>query len=117
MLLGRKDLLFDPSRNMFLEGHVSEISTIRFVPPEGELLLSADYFGSISAWDAAPDENGVGFERSRLLSEYSFSEFSVSDDGSLILAGGATTVNADGITGNAELLHKGVLWRTKDLIE
>ncbi len=116
-MLGRKDLLFDPSRNMFLEGHVSEISTIRFLPPKGALLLSADYFGSISAWDAAPDENGVGFERSRLLSEYSFSEFAVSDDGSLILAGGAITVNPGGELKDAKLLHKGVLWRTEKLLD
>ncbi len=86
-MLGRKDLLFDPSRNMFLEGHVSEISAIRFLPPNGDLLLSADYFGSISAWDAVPDDNGVGFERSRLLSEYSFSEFAVSDAGDYVIAG------------------------------
>jgi len=115
-MIGRKDLFFDPSRNMFLEGHVSEISTIQFVPPTGEVLLSADYFGSISAWDALPDENGVGFERSRLLSEYSFSEFAVSDDGSLILAGGANSVGGDGTLEEAKLLHKGVAWRIQDLL-
>ena len=104
---------------MFLEGHVSEISAIRFVPPKGELLLSADYFGSISAWDAMPDENGVGFERSRLLSEYSFSEFAVSDDGSLILAGGATSNDPDTPDielKDAKLLYKGMLWKTDELI-
>lgn len=115
-MLGRKDLLFDPSRNMFLEGHVSEISAIRFIPPKGDLLLSADYFGSISVWDAVPDDNGAGFERSRLLSEYSFSEFAVSADGKLILAGGATTTNPQGDIKDAELLHKGVLWRTEDVL-
>ena len=114
-MLGRKDLLFDPSRNMFLEGHVSEISSIRFLPPKGELLLSADYFGSISAWDAVPDDNGVGFERSRLLSEYSFSEFAVSDDGAYVLAGGATTTNPGGELKDSKLLHKGILWRTEDI--
>ncbi|MCA9008943.1 MAG: protein kinase [Planctomycetaceae bacterium] len=116
-MLGRKDLLFDPSRNMFLEGHVSEISAIRFIPPKGDLLLSADYFGSISVWDAVPDDNGAGFERSRLLSEYSFSEFAVSADGTLILAGGATTTNPQGDIKDAELLHKGVLWRTEDVLQ
>ena len=116
-MLGRKDLLFDPSRNMFLEGHVSEISAIRFLPPNGDLLLSADYFGSISAWDAVPDDNGVGFERSRLLSEYSFSEFAVSDAGDYVVAGGATTANPGGKLADAELIHKGVLWRTADILE
>ena len=113
---GRRDLLFDPSRNMFLEGHVSEISAIRFLPPDGELVLSADYFGSISVWDAVPDDNGAGFERSRLLSEYSFSEFAVSDDGKLILAGGATSTNPESRLEDAELLHKGILWRKEDIL-
>lgn len=113
---GRRDLLFDPSRNMFLEGHVSEISAIRFLPPDGALVLSADYFGSISVWDAVPDDNGAGFERSRLLSEYSFSEFAVSEDGTLILAGGASTVNPDSKLGETRLLHKGLLWRTEDIL-
>jgi len=114
--LGRRDLLFDPSRNMFLEGHVSEIATIRFLPPDGALVLSADYFGSISVWDAVPDDNGAGFERSRLLSEYSFSEFAVSDDGTLILAGGAGTENPNSKLTETRLLHKGLLWRKEDIL-
>jgi serine/threonine protein kinase/WD40 repeat protein len=116
-MLGRKDLLFDPSRNMFLEGHVSEISAIRFLPPNGDLLLSADYFGSISAWDAVPDDNGAGFERSRLFSEYSFSEFAVSSAGDYVIAGGAMTANPGGALEEAKLLHKGVLWRTADILQ
>ena len=99
------------------EGHFSEIASVRFLPPSGELLLSGDYFGSISVWDAAADENGVGYERSRLLSEYSFSEFAVSDDGTLILAGGASTTNPTGSLKDADLKHMGVLWRTSDMIQ
>ena len=114
---GRKDLFFDPDRNKFLEGHFSEIASLRFLPPSGELLLSGDYFGSISVWDAAVDDNGVGHERSRLLSEYSFSEFAVSDDGTLILAGGASTTNPTGSLEDADLKHMGVLWRTSDMIQ
>lgn len=113
---GRRDLLFDPSRNMFLEGHVSEISAVRFLPPDGALVLSADYFGSISVWDAVPDDNGAGFERSRLLSEYSFSEFAVSDDGTLILAGGAGTTDPNSKLDKTRLLHKGLLWRKEDIL-
>ena len=115
--IGRRDLLFDPSRNMFLEGHVAEISAIRFLPPDGALVLSADYFGSISVWDSLPDDNGVAFERSRLLSEYSFSEFVVSDDGQLVLVGGATTTNATSKLDEAKLLHKGILWRKADILK
>ena len=114
---GRRDLLFDPSRNMFVEGHVSEISAVRFLPPDGALVLSADYFGSISVWDAVPDNNGAGFERSRLLSEYSFSEFAVSDDGTLILAGGAGTTNPNSKLDETRLLHKGLLWRKEKILQ
>ncbi len=112
---GRKDLFFDPDRNNFLEGHISEIASVRFLPPRGEMLLTADYFGSISVWDASPGANGIGYERSRLLSEYSFSEFAVSDDGALILAGGARTDEMSSLR-DADLEHMGVLWRAADIL-
>jgi serine/threonine protein kinase/WD40 repeat protein len=115
-MAGRKDLFFDPDRNNFLEGHISEISSIQFLPPAGELLLTADYFGSISVWDALADDNGIGYERSRLLSEYSFSEFAVSADGTLVLAGGAQTTTPDGPLKDADLQHLGIVWRTEDML-
>lgn len=114
-MAGRKELFFEPFRNNFLEGHISEIAAVRFLPPRGELLLTADYFGSISVWDATPDEDGVGYELSRLLSEYSFSEFAVSDDGRLVLAGGATT-NQDVGLKDADLNHVGLLWNTSEFM-
>jgi len=115
-MAGRKDLFFDPDRNNFLEGHISEISSIQFLPPAGQLLLTADYFGSISVWDAAADDDGIGYERSRLLSEYSFSEFAVSADGTLVLAGGAQTTTPDGPLKDADLQHLGIVWRTEDML-
>jgi WD40 repeat protein len=114
-MAGREELFFNPDRNKFLEGHISEIATVQFLPPDGDLLLSADYFGSISVWDSAPGPDGVGYERSRLLSEYSFSEFAVSDDGSLVLAGGAATSDPTGRLQKADLKHMGVIWRTEDI--
>jgi serine/threonine protein kinase/WD40 repeat protein len=116
-MAGRKDLFFDPDRNNFLEGHISEISSIQFLPPAGELLLTADYFGSISVWDALADDDGIGYERSRLLSEYSFSEFAVSADGALVLAGGAQTTTPDGPLKDADLQHLGIVWRTDDMLK
>jgi len=117
MIDGRRDLFFDPEKNNFLEGHISEISAVSFLPPRGDLLLSSDYFGSISIWDAKLDENGIGYERSRLLSEYSFSEFAVSDDGSLILAAGAITSEPTGVLAEAKLTHMGLLWKTDEILE
>ena len=113
---GRRDLFFDPERNLFSEGHLSQISSVQFLPPNGELLLSADYFGSISVWDALDDGNGLGFERSRLLSEYPLSEFAVSADGSLVLAGGAVTSDPNAILEKADVKHVGMLWRTVDIM-
>lgn len=114
-MAGRKDLFFEPFLNNFLEGHISELTSMRFLPPNGELLLTADFFGSISVWDATADEDGVGYERSRLLSEYSFSEFAVSDDGKLVLAGGASTDKDKGLS-EADLNHVGMLWHTSDFM-
>jgi serine/threonine protein kinase/WD40 repeat protein len=116
-MAGRRDLFFDPDRNNFLEGHISEIACVQFMPPVGDLLLTGDYFGSISVWDSLPDENGVGYEKSRLLSEYSFSEFAVSADGTLVLAGGATSTNPSGALKDADLNHMGVVWKTADILQ
>ena len=109
---GRKALFFDPN-NVYLEGHIPEMSAIRFLPPDGDLLLTQDYFGSISVWDAQQDADGVGFERSRLLSEYSLSEFAVSSDGGLVLAGGAKVV--DDTPGQEQLDHFALLWKRSDI--
>jgi hypothetical protein len=75
-MIGRKDLLFDPSRK-----HVSRrtcfrnlgnpiCSSKRRVAPKCRLFRI--YF---PRGMRCLTKNGVGFERSRLLSEYSFSEF------------------------------------------
>jgi WD40 repeat protein/serine/threonine protein kinase len=117
---GRLELFFKPDRNNFLEGHVSEIASIRFLPPDGDLLLTSDYFGSISVWDAAAGADGIGYEKSRLLSEYSFSEFAVSDDGEWIVAGGAVSEKFDSSgkvvsLEDATLNHMGLIWRVADM--
>ena len=61
-MLFPRDPFFAPERNNFLEGHVPEIVSMTFLPPDGKQLLTLDYFGSISVWDAFDDENGIEFE-------------------------------------------------------
>jgi WD40 repeat protein len=115
-----KELFFDPQRNNFLEGHISEIASVVFVP-SGKFLLTGDYFGEISVWDADDDGDGIGREVSRLLPGYSFSEFTVSDDGKKVLAGGAVfdesseAAAKESATKGRVLNHMGVLWYTEDI--
>lgn len=111
---GRVSLFFDPHRNAFLEGHIPQLSSVQFLPPNGDLLLTEDYFGSISVWDASKDESGIGFEVSRLLSEYSLSEFAFSPDGRLVIAGGAVIEPSD-VEGETRLRHFGLVWRIEDI--
>lgn len=66
-MLSPRDPFFAPEKNNFVEGHIPEIVSLMFLPPDGELLLTFDYFGSLSVWDAKDDEDGIGFEKSRLL--------------------------------------------------
>lgn len=66
-MLSPRDPFFAPKKNNFVEGHIPEIVSLMFLPPKGELLLTFDYFGSLSVWDAKDDEDGIGFERSRVL--------------------------------------------------
>lgn len=106
---GRTSLFFDPQRNVYLEGHIPEMSAVQFLPPAGDYLLTQDYFGSISVWDSTKDADGISHEVSRLQSKYSLSEFATSNDGSLVLAGGA--VLEDG-----KLSHYGAIWRREDIV-
>lgn len=110
-----RDLFFSPDRNNFLEGHIPEIVSIQFLPPDGELLLTSDYFGSVSAWDAKDDEDGIGFEKSRLLPEEPSCEISVSRDGKWLIAGG---VRNDGVKNLADSKDEyfAVIWKTDDIL-
>ena len=66
-MLNPRDPFFAPQRNNFVEGHIPEIVTLKFLPPDGKLLLTFDYFGSLSVWDASEGEDGIGYERSRII--------------------------------------------------
>lgn len=130
MLLPR-DPFFAPERNNFLEGHVPEIVSMTFLPPDGKQLLTLDYFGSISVWDAFDDENGIGYELSRPLPsepvnqaapgqpyevEDSYCDVAVSPDGKYVIAGG---VRNDGNTNMRESKDEyfAALWKVDDFMK
>lgn len=64
---GRRSRFYEPRRNVFEEGHIPEISDLVFLPPLGHRLLTKDFFGSVSVWDASDDEDGFAREVSRIL--------------------------------------------------
>lgn len=109
-----KDLFFNPASNNFLEGHLPEIVSIQFLPPKGELLLTSDYFGSISVWDSRNDDDGIGYEKSRLLPEDSSCEIGVSRDGQWLVSGGVTNDGAEDIAASKDEF-KVVIWKTADI--
>ncbi|MCA9064311.1 MAG: hypothetical protein KDA96_14675, partial [Planctomycetaceae bacterium] len=113
---GRIDLLQDEGEsNYFIEGHNSDITGVRFLPPDGDLMLTSENFGVISVWDAKADADGIGYERSRLLPRYSSSDFAVSKDGKWIIAGGAEMNPDENVPVQEKLLHMGMLWRADDV--
>ncbi len=115
---GRGDWLLGLNdRNYFVEGHNSEVKTIRFLPPNGDLLLTAENLGVISVWDAKADEDGIGQERSRLIPQYATSDFAISEDGQWVLAGGAAVNPDKNAKGPEKLLHQALLWSVKDIRE
>jgi serine/threonine protein kinase/WD40 repeat protein len=101
--------------NYLLEGHSSGISSLRFLPPDGNLLVTSDSLGAISVWDARDDADGLGSERSRLLPFYSSSELTVSADGQWLLVGGAARRPNSTSATPATLEYSGLLYRTADL--
>lgn len=124
-----RDTFFAPERNNFLEGHIPEIVSVQFLPPNGELLVTLDYFGSISVWDARDDEDGIGFEKSRPVPSEPVTssdperpyevddpscEITVSSDGQWIMAGGVRN------DGNVDIRQSSdecfvALWKTEDV--
>jgi serine/threonine protein kinase/WD40 repeat protein len=103
----------DGARSEFQEGHKSNIVALRFLPPNGDLLLTSENLGVISVWDTLADADGIGPEKSRLLTNLGTGAFSVSTDGSLVLAGGATLEPVE--NSDPRLLYEALLWNTADL--
>ncbi|MFM7038289.1 MAG: protein kinase domain-containing protein [Planctomycetaceae bacterium] len=101
------------ARNEFQEGHKSNIVSLKFLPPNGDLLLTSENLGVISVWDTLADADGIGREESRLLTNLGTGAFTVSADGSLVLAGGATLEPVE--NSEPRLLYEALLWNTADL--
>ena len=95
-------------RGLFLEGHTSNITAARFLSAESGLLLTSENLGVISVWDARVDSDGLGREVSRLVTGYGSGVFSVSRDGSLIVADGAE------LRGD-NLIYQALIWRSEEL--
>ena|GEM_PF-4659774 len=126
-----RDAFFAPERNNFLEGHIPEIVSVRFLPPNGDLLLTLDYFGSISVWDAKDDADGIGFEKARplpgspIVTESNTSPYEVEDpsceitvsaNGQWIMAGGVRNDGHPEIRRSQDTCFVAV-WRTADVLQ
>ncbi|MEP3479200.1 MAG: protein kinase [Fuerstiella sp.] len=130
-MLSPRDPFFAPEKNNFVEGHIPEIVSLMFLPPNGELLLTFDYFGSLSVWDAKDDEDGIGFEKSRLLPNHPVDDSStgqpyevedpscevgVSKDGKWLIAGVVRNNGTQSIE-NSKDEYFAAIWNTDDILE
>ncbi len=111
---GRRSRFYEPDRNIFEEGHIPELSEIMFLPPDGSRLLTKDFFGAVSVWDASIDEDGYAREVSRMLT----SDFglAVSPDGRWVVA--SARDSKEEVDENGKLVSRPVfvarVWDTKD---
>lgn len=109
---GRRSRFYEPQRNVFEEGHIPELSEIMFLPPDGRRLLTKDFFGAVSVWDASIDEDGFAREVSRMLT----SDFGLaaSPDGKWVVASARDSVEVANDKGEREsrTLFVAKLWDT-----
>ena len=125
-----RDAFFAPQRNNFMEGHIPEIVSVRFLPPRGDVLLTLDYFGSISVWDARNDQDGIGYEKSRPLPgqpvvsegdrqpyevEDPSCEITVSPAGRFVMAGGVRNDGHPDVRRSRDSCFVAV-WRREDVL-
>lgn len=105
---------YDPSYNVFEEGHIPELSDILFLPPDGSRLLTRDFFGSVSVWDAKDDADGFAREVSRILT----ADFGMaaSPDGKWVFASAREVEEITRPDGTLEEQTRfvGQLWSTAD---
>lgn len=111
---GRRSRFYEPDRNVFEEGHIPELSQLLFLPPNGSRLMTKDFFGAVSVWDASLDEDGFAREVSRMLT----SDFGLaaSPDGKWVLASSRDIVQEPNDKGELEdkTLFVARLWNTED---
>ena len=93
----------------FEEGHHSNVARLRFLPPDGKVLLTTGFDGNLCLWHSDIGKSGVGAQRVRIPGLGLVNAVAVSSDGRLIVTSVAT--DDDRRVGHA------VIWRSRELLE
>ncbi|MEO2027669.1 MAG: protein kinase [Fuerstiella sp.] len=93
----------------FEEGHEFNVARLRFLPPDGKVLLTTGFDGNLCLWNADFRKSGVGVQEVKIPGLGLVNALATSLDGQLIVTSAAT--DDDSHVGHA------VVWRTKDLLE
>ena len=99
---------YRPETGSFEEGHDFNVARLRFLPPDGNVLLTTGFDGNLCLWNADLKKSGAGTQELRIPGLGLVNAVATSDDGSLI----ATSVaNCD-----SQKSGSASLWKTADLL-
>ncbi|MDG2127214.1 MAG: protein kinase [Fuerstiella sp.] len=100
---------FAPKSGSFEEGHHSNVSRLRFLPPDGKVLLTTGFDGNLCLWRSDLGKSGVGAQQVRVQGLGLVNAIAASPDGQFIV----TSAAAD----DDRRVGQAVIWRTRDLLE
>jgi WD40 repeat protein/serine/threonine protein kinase len=93
----------------FEEGHHSNVARLRFLPPDGKVLLTTGFDGNLCLWHSDLAKSGVGAQQVKIPGLGLVNAVAASSDGRLIVTSAAT--DDDRRVGHA------VIWRSRELLE
>jgi WD40 repeat protein/serine/threonine protein kinase len=100
---------FAAESSSFEEGHHSNVARLRFLPPDGKVLLTTGFDGNLCLWQSDIRKSGVGAQQVRIPGLGLVNALAASADGRLIV----TSADAD----DDRNVGHAVVWRSEDLLE
>lgn len=99
---------YQPETGSFDEGHDFNVARLRFLPPDGNLLLTTGFDGNLCLWNADLSKSGAGTQEMRIPGLGLVNAVAASDDGTLI----ATSVASS----DSQNSGAATVWKTTDLL-
>ncbi len=99
---------YQPETGSFDEGHDFNVARLRFLPPDGNILLTTGFDGNLCLWNADLSKSGAGTQELRIPGLGLVNAVAASDDGTLI----ATSVASS----DSQNSGAATVWKTADLL-
>ncbi|MFY9256690.1 MAG: protein kinase [Fuerstiella sp.] len=92
----------------FEEGHDFNVARLKFLPPDGRVLMTTGFDGNLCLWNADPTKAGAGAQEVRLPGLGLVNAISASPDGTFLAASmAASEVEGKGVT---------KIWKTDEIL-